>query len=105
MWRWRSAVLLCMAACGGGAGAQAQPDAAARPDAGAQADAPAPQPDAAPPQPDAPPPCFDPPSGPTTGVRIGAIRWDAWFAEPEEPPLINRVALWAHQWFERVPFD
>jgi hypothetical protein len=59
-------------------------------------------PDAAP---DAPPPCYTPdPVGPASGVSIGAIRWDAWFAEPEVPPIVNRLPFWAHQWFERVPF-
>lgn len=41
---------------------------------------------------------------PATGVSIGVIRWDAWFAEPEKPPLLNRIYLFAHQFFERVPF-
>jgi hypothetical protein len=38
-------------------------------------------------------------------VSIGAIRWDAWFEEPEVPPLINHASFWGHQWFERLPFD
>lgn len=55
---------------------------------------------------DAAPPtaCFNASNAPASGVSVGAIRYDAWFAEPESPPVENILIAGADEFFQRVPF-
>lgn len=105
---------LAIVSCGGDSALPDGPPGPSPPDA-PRSDAPAPAVDAAISDAgaaDAPPvtACTNPyPLSPTTGVKIGAIRYDAWSEGDEVAPgpglaTPNMIYLTGHDWFDRVPF-